>query len=284
MNKENNEPQTAEVATVKQPVIVFKGKIVGDLEETIFTPELIAEKSKPLLALKINGVFDNAGAEAVKAGILQAVRMRTAVEKIEEPVIKGINAKAKKMVAEVREISKPIYDACYTTQNTLQATYDAWALEVKKAADKEADALKQRTDDRDNAMYTLGLTFNGQAFVGYGKVITKNSLHSLGQEAFDSLVTELEVLQLEQGVTGDVKPTPENNIGGAGSRFTIRPSNDFEGDDEVKYPTALYEKEYNGIRFVLTKGVIDNPEPTAVVINDRVAESAIYLQVIDYTK
>jgi len=282
-----DEPQTQ--------AIVFKGKIVGELEETIFTPEIIAEKSKPLLALKIKGAFDNKGAEEVKKAINKAVKMRTAVEAQADPLMKSINAKAKQAVQAVKDAAQPIYDACYATQNALQATYDAYLLEVQKEEKKLADEEKERTEGRNNALFGLGMTFNGQSFLGYGKVITQNSLHSLGAEAYADLLTELEALQIEQGFTGEVKAhpnvdtpvqhIPHTSSGGSGGGWPVMTkAKTFESDDEIKYENAIYDKEIpGGLRIVLTKGEIKDVDPNFVIANDRIAQSAIYLQVIDYT-
>jgi hypothetical protein len=92
---------TTELTVAEQPIIVFKGKLIGDLEETTITPEIISEKSKPLLALKINGIFDTDGAQAVKDAITKSIKMRTLIEKQADPLIKAINAQAKKDVQSV---------------------------------------------------------------------------------------------------------------------------------------------------------------------------------------
>ena len=272
---------------------MFKGKIVGELEETIFTPELIAERSKPLLALKIKGVFDSKGAEEVKKAINKAVKMRTAVEGIEEPIIKNINSQAKKAVAAVREVSKPIYEACYATQNTLQATYDAWVLEVQKAEKKAAEEELAKTVERENKMYELGMTFNGQAFVGYGKAITKNSLYSLDDDSFKGIVTEIEGLNIEQDVTGEVKEAPippmsvasmtdeqhRNfiNNGGYAKSTQLPPSTPIP--QPKRFENQVYTCSAGDYSFHLTKGVV-NSVTNQVIINERVMESAIYVQVV----
>ena len=276
----SGEIQTAEVIAP----VTFELALIDEVEPVKITAELIRQKVKPLTDLKIASIFDDKGYAEVKKAVTKTVKLRTSVEAQEKALLKEYKTTYDTKKKEVTDYTDELYKACREAQTALEAKLTTIDNEKKIAADKLANEEKERTEGREAKMYEAGLTFNGQAFVGYGKVITKNSLHSLGQEAFDGLVTELEVLQLEQGVTGEVKATPEHNIGGAGSSFTVRPASSFDAIDEVKYPTALYEKEYNGIRFVLTKGVIDSPEPTAVVINDRVAESGVYVQVIDYTK
>src|ERR1700761_1141111 len=106
-NRVNNSDLSS--AVQQAPIIVFKGKLAGETQETEITPTLIAQKAKPLLELKINGLFDTDGAEKVKDPILKPVRMRTLVEKQAEPAIKAINAKAKEHVARIKAIADPIY-------------------------------------------------------------------------------------------------------------------------------------------------------------------------------
>lgn len=269
------------------PIVIFKGKLQGDTEDTIITPALIEEKSKPLLALKINGIFDTEGMEAVKSAKLKAVKMRTLVEKQADPVMKAINAKAKEDVAKVKAIAEPIYAACKKTEDAMQLVLDNWQTDVNKAKQVESDALKAKTEGRDNKIFELGLTWNGQQFVGYGKVITKEYLYGLPEIRYFELVGELEGLQMEQSVTGEVKaapvvtpPTGPTTCYGGGSTVISTPQ---AGTNIPKreYITAVYDKTLPaGTRIVLTRGEIPNPEDGAKIINDRVQNSAIYVQVI----
>lgn len=276
-----------EVTIAKKAVIVFKGKMVGDIEETEITPALIEERSKPLLALKINGIFDNEGAEAVKAAIQKAVKMRTLVEKQEDPEIKRVNAAAKKRVADIREISKPIYDACLKTQNTLQATYNAWESEVLAAKQKEIDALKAKTEGREKKMFDLGLTWNGEFFVGYGRSYAKEYLHNLAEVTFFELVGELEGLKMEQDVTGKVaEPVTQQPSNGFGSvsTFSTGMNKDSEPGTQpgkkVDILAAVYDKTLpDGTRIILTQGEVEIPELNFLIKNDRVMKSGIYVQV-----
>lgn len=275
-----DEPQTQ--------TIVFKGKIVGELEETIFTPEIIAEKSKPLLALKIKGAFDSKGAEEVKKAINKAVKMRTAVESQANPLMTSINAKAKQAVQAVKDAAQPIYDACYATQNTLQATYNAWLLDVQKEEKRVADEEHAKTVARDNALYALNMTFNGQMFIGYGKTVTPNSLHSLSAEAYADLLTELESLQIEQGFTGEVKAhtnvdapiqhIPRSSSGG-GWPVTPRPTPVAEVIREKLFDNEIYSVSVGGYTWSLTKGVVTTIDGQ-IIANEQVSNTGVYSQVI----
>lgn len=283
------------LAVKQTPIIVFKGKLVGELEETEITPALIEEKSKPLLALKINGIFDTEGAEKVKEAINKAVKMRTLVEKQADPVMKSINAKAKKDVQSVKDTAQPIYDACMVTQNALQKTYDDWALEVGKAKQKEADDFKAKTDGRDKQMFALGMMFNGMAFFNLGKNIAQDVLHAMSDEKYAELLTEIEGLKLEQDAIGTAPapvppaaPQPQQGSVGYG-RPAAAPTPANTGSTAVMnqavadrvYETAIYERALSelGVRIIITNGVIE-PEPDALISNDRIKESSYFLQVV----
>lgn len=278
--------QAAELtpAVIQPPIIVFKGKIVGETEETIFTPELIEEKSKPLLALKINGIFDTEGAEAVKKAINKAVKMRTAVEGQADPFIKSINARAKKDVEEVRSIAKPIYDACYATQNALQAKLDAWQTEVNKAKQKEADDLKAKTDGRDASFYAAGMQFNGVAFAGHGKMITKEMLHSMADEPYAALLEELTLANEAAQITGKlpepVPPIPPVRMSyGGGSSWpsstTPKAPAPAGPPMDIIYETAVHNC---GVRIFITRGAIAE-EADAVVANEEINQSGFFMQI-----
>ena len=282
--------QETGIAVKQQPVIVFKGKMIGDLEETIITPALIEEKSKPLLALKINGIFDTEGAEKVKEAITKAVKMRTLVEKQADPLIKSINAQAKKDVQSVKDLAQPIYDACMATQNALQLTYDTWATEVNKAKQAEAELLKAKTDGRDKAMFGLNMLYNGSAFTGYGKTISQDVLHAMADDKYAVLLVEIEGMQMEQGVTGkEVEASISIPIGmteqqkqevpnlsaiyaGNGKSYTIA---------KREFPAAVYERDIPGteLRIVIIKGTID-ADGSVLIANDQILQSAYFVNIV----
>lgn len=268
---------------VKPPIIVFKGKIVGETEETIFTSALIEEKSKPLLALKINGIFDTEGAEAIKKAINKAVKMRTAVEGQADPFIKSINAQAKKDVEEVRSIAKPIYDACYATQNALQAKFDTWQTDVNRAKQKESDGLKAKTEGRDASMYAAGMQFNGNAFTGHGKMITKEMLHGMKDEPYAILLEEIALANEAAQIAGKepepVAPAPVRMSYGGGvswpSSSTPKAPAPAAAPMDIIYSTTIPEL---GARFFITNGMIE-AEPDAYKANDDINGSGYYAQI-----
>lgn len=268
----------------EEPKVSFELAIIDEPTPVKLTAALIREKSKILTDITIKNMFDEAGYNAVKKAVTKAVKTRTSIEKKEKEVLDAMKLRHANEKKEVTDYTAELYTACREAQTALEAKLTVIDTAKKVAADKLAADEKERTEGRDNSLYGLGMTFNGQAFVGYGKSITKNSLYSFEQAAFDALITELEALQLEQGVTGEVKPiapqsAPSPIIGSPSVSSQMR-------DSKPTYPSAIYDKLIFGkdIRIVLTKGPIDNSEPEAFIINDRIAESAIYLQVIDYTK
>jgi len=265
--------------------IVFKGKIAGELEETIITPELIDERSKPLLALTIKGLHDTEGAEAMKAAVLKAVRLRTSVEKLEEPILKSITAQAKKAKEAVTSVSKPIYDKCLEVQNALQAKLDAWQLQVNQAKAKEDAALKERTEAREAKMFSLGMLYNGVAFTGYGKTITKESLFALEQDRYDALIVELTGLKEEADLLPPTEapvasaflgtpmyhsaPTTALN-GSVGANTATKRTTKFGGQEIV------YLKLTSLGSIIITKGQVP-ADTEAEVLNDRILLSSYYL-------
>jgi hypothetical protein len=191
---------------------------------------------------------------------------------------------------EVTDYTAELYVACREAQTALEAKLTVINKSRKEAQDKLDAEEKARTDDRDQKMYSLGMTFNGQAFVGYGKAITKNSLHSLDNESFAGIVTELEGLKIEQDVTGEVKEAPvaaaqqQTIVGGSGSSFTVKPTNAPENTSHPvtqpkRFENQVYTCNAGDYSFHLTKGVVDFVT-NQVIINERVMESAIYVQVI----
>lgn len=287
--QENQEIQVAEeVSTVS-----FELAIIDEKEPVKLTPALIRQKSKALTDLKIISIFDDAGYKAVKAAIQKAIKTRTAIEKKEKEVLKDIKTRHATEIKEVTDYTAALYIACREAQTDLESKTTAIDNEKAIAAKKIEDDLKEKTEGRENKMYELGLTFNGQAFIGYGKAITKENLHSLADENYEGIITELEALQLEQSVTGEEKPAPNFT----GEAEIPIPKGTFSaglnGDSDYKlgfsqrnkvdytvYPTAVLDYRLeNGQRLLLTKGIIEQTEDHEV-INMRIAESGVYLQVL----
>lgn len=266
----NDNPVTGVSTTdgSKSSVIEFRGRILGEIDDVVITPALIEEKSKPLLALTIKGVHDTAGAEEIKKAITKAVKMRTLIEGQAEPVIKKINAEAKKHVQAVRDAAEPIYVACRATQNTLQATYDAWQAQVDKARREEEEALAEKTTGRDNKMFAVGMLASPVAFVGYGRSIAKEALYAMDDERFTQLLEELEGLQVEAGVGGDEPVTT------TGYHSVYSPA------AAEKTYDSVYDKRVAGVgRIIIHTGEIAM-DVDALLINDRVGNSNKYVTIL----
>lgn len=287
IDRVNSAPVNTELS-LGLPVIEFKGKIAGDTEETVITPALIAEKSKPLLELKITGLLDTKGAEEVKKAITKAVKMRTAVE----PMVKDLKGKLKSQyeaaLTKVDEVANPIFEACRSTQNALQKTYDDWQAKVTAAREKEEAELKAKTEGREKKMFELGLTWNGTNFIGYGKSFPKEGLFVMNDEHYAEFITELEGLQMEHGVTG--KEVPQSVQGLDPSiRQTIlgeSPLQPLGGDAFVPPAKPVLANEIfslqlaNGQWIVMTKGSVEHEiDRSYEVLNKQMPNSVVHLHV-----
>jgi hypothetical protein len=272
-----------EVIEAALPAITFELALIDEVEPVKITAALIREKVKPLTELTIKNMFDDAGYANVKKAVTKSIKLRTAIEKQEKEHLGKLKATYDTKKKEVTDYTAELYIACREAQTALEAKLTAIDVAKKAAQDKLDADEKARTEGRDAKLFELGMTFNGQAFMGYGKVITKNSLYSLSPEAFDTYVQEIEALQLEQGFTGEVKETPVTPvIGGAGSSFTIKPSSDFDmGAEPVKlFDNEVYSVSVGGYTWVLTKGSVVSI-PGQVIVNQQIMQSAIYSQVIE---
>lgn len=274
-------PEPVETAT-PIPAISFELALIDEPEPVKITAELIRQKTKPLTGLSIASIFDEKGYAEVKKAVTKAVKVRTGIEKLEKEHLGKLKATYDTKKKEVTDYTSELYTACREAQTALEAKLTVIDNAKKEAADKLAADEKARTEGRDNALFNIGMTFNGQAFVGYGKAITKNSVYSFSKEAFDALIEELEVLQLEQGVSGEVKeaikfvvPTISNGAYGNSSPT----SKDGTVVMSKRFENQIYTCSAGDYTFCLTKGEVSIIEGQ-VVINERIMESAIFAQVI----
>lgn len=271
-----------------EPPVSFELAIIDEVEPVKITAALIRQKSKVLTDLTIANIFDEAGYKKVKAAVQKAVKTRTSIEKQEKIVVDAMKLRHASEKKEVTDYTAELYVACREAQtnleNKLKVIDDEKAIAAKKLEDEE----KARTEGRDNKMYELGMTFNGQAFIGYGKAITKNSLYSLDNDSFAGIVTELEGLKIEQDVTGEVKPEPiipatpaAFVVGGSYSGSFAKPN---PTTTEIKegskiFENEVYSKSIGGYTWILTKGQVTLIKDQ-VVTNERILESGIYSQIV----
>lgn len=274
------------------PAVSFELAIIDEKEPVKLTAHLIREKSKALTDLTITNYLDEAGIKAVKAAKQKAIKTRTSIEKKEEEVLKGIKSRHKDELKEVTDYTAELYTACREAEKNLGDKLTKVDEEKAAAAKKLADEEKERTEGRDNAMYGLGMTFNGQAFVGYGKSIIRENLHSLAEENYTGIITELEALKMEQDITGEVKPAPVNVSSMTDEQhksFVSRGG--YSGGSPVKGPVTVADEQINPFSNAVHTRIIGNhlvyltrgevtPVIDQVIINDRVLDSAIYLQAV----
>lgn len=264
--------------------VTFEVAIIGEKESVKITPALIREKSKVLTDLTIANIFDDKGYEAVKKALSsQAVKTRTAIEKKEKEVLKDIKTRHTAEIKGITDYTASLYLVCREVEKNLQ---DKLTLidEAKSAESKRLDdEQKAKTEGRDNKMFELGLTWNGLQFVGYGKAIAKEYLYSLTEIRYFELVGELEGLQMEQGVTGEVKEQPvqvEPIL--PGSTYMPWPSSQgsiASVEPKIAFENSIYDKTLSdGTRIVLSRGELVGAEG-AEVWNDNVALSKVFISV-----
>lgn len=280
--------ETKETTKVKQR-ISFELAIIDEKEPVKLTAALIREKSKKLTDLKIISIFDEVGYKAVKAATIKAVKTRTSIEKKEKEILDAMKLRHTSEKKGVTDYTAELYTACReaqtTLENKLKVIDDAKAVEAKRLADEEL----ARTKGREDKMFSLGLTWNGQQFIGYGKAFSKEGLFAMNDEHYESFVSELEGLQIEQGVTGIEKPhpnidTPVQHIPhvssvGWGSGKSIHTAEPKTHGLKAFFENAVYQCAIDGYLIILTKGEV-KPLDGQLVCNDRVMDSAIYNQVI----
>lgn len=255
--------------TQETGLVLFEAAILDEKEFTPITAELIREKSKPLTELTIANILDTEGYNKVKAAKNKAIKTRTCIERLEKAQLAEYKAEYDAKKKEVTDYTAGLYSACREVENALQGKLTA-IDEAKEAEIKRLnEETRKRTEGREQKLFELGFTWNGQSYLGYGKALTRDYLFGLSDTAYDELLTELEGLQMEIGVTGEVLPAPEHPPIPAADIFKER-----------EYPTAIFDERVEGLRIVLTKGIVEKPDRDAVLVNKRVAESNVYVQVV----
>jgi|GEM_PF-4525721 len=279
-------PQEDKAPVIAPKEVKFMAKILDEHKEVEITPELIREKAKDLLSLEINGIFDTEGAEKVKAAKNKAVKMRTAVEKLEKSYLGEIKAAAEAAKKKVTDVSNPIYEACREAENALQLKLDAHNNAIAEAAEKERKEREAKTTERQKKMFELGMLFNGTNYVGYGKTIS--GLFDLDSERYEELVLELEALKMEADMKGEGVPmynsAPSMHTGYSHVVEPITETYLYKAGQQKREPITFANavKETvlpNGTRIILTEGIVEQAEGMQVV-NDRILQSKYYLQVI----
>lgn len=287
VTEETDTPNSsAEVIAAERPVS-FELAIIDEPTPVKITAALIREKSKALTDLTIANIFDEAGYKKVKAAVQKAVKTRTSIEKKEKEVVDAMKLRHASEKKEVTDYTSELYVACREAQTALEGKLKVIDDLKTAAAKKLEDEEKERTTGRDDKMYELGMTFNGQAFVGYGKAITKNSLYSLDNDSFEGIVVELEGLAIEQGITGDVKPEPVQtptasyraSNGDPSFESASAPAKQTPIAQEKRFANQVYTCSAGDYSFHLTQGQVQIVDGQ-VIINERVMTSAIYAQVI----
>lgn len=291
------ETNTEKLEPINTLPVVFEGVLLDEKEPVKFTPQLIRDKSKDLLDLKIADIFDEAGLKAVKAARMKIVKTRTAIKAIEDAEKAKLKTRHDAEKKDLTDYAETLYAACREGEEALQLKITTH--EDEKAAEvlKIANAKKAKTEGRNARMYELGMKFNGTGFMEYGKYIAQDVLHEMSDEKYAALLVEIEGLSMEQGVTGATPPAaaipapssqPVSSGGGGGwgspSGRPIVQRDQIPAEapkSDRLYETAIYSRAVPelGARLIITNGVID-PEPDAFVSNDRILESLYYVQIV----
>lgn len=272
-------------AVAVQP-ITFEISIIEKEDPVKLTVALVTDKLKPLYDLKIDNYLDEAGYSAVKAGKNKAVKARTAIQAKEKDVIAAIKATHATELAKVTDYTAELYKVCLDAQNDLQGKMDKADKERTAEANRLAEEKKARTEARDNKMFALGMKFNGKGFMEYGKYIDQEVLHAMAEDKYIELLVEIEGLQMEQGITG--KESIAIKTFSSGMNPDSSPSEMPAYGPRVmpnakvskrEYPTAVYEREVEGLRIIITKETVEGDSNT-LVSNDRILNSYYYLQIV----
>ena len=278
-------PEETAVQPEEPQGITFEIAIIEKEEPVKLTAELVRQKLKPLYDLTIENYLDEDGYNEVKKGKNKAVKARTSIEKKEKEVLGAIKARHATEIKQVTDYTAELYKVCLEAQNDLQAKLDKADKDKQAEADRLAEERKQKTEAREAKMFELGLTWNGVSFVGYGKPwMSKESLYSMPENTYNGVIEELEALQMEAGVTGkqaDLIKSFGNGMNTDSSAGAL-PVSDYKMAANVyrAFIDALYDKQIGGVRVILTKGEII-ADGTEIVANDRVANSAVYLHVLN---
>lgn len=270
---------------VGAPPVTFEISIIEKEEPVKLTVALVTDKLKPLYDLKIDNYLDEKGYEECKKGKNKAVKARTAIKKKEDEVLAAIKARHATEIAQVTDYTAELYKVCLDAQNDLQAKMDKADKDRTAEANRLAEEKKARTEARDNKMFALGMKYNGKGFMEYGKYIDQEVLHAMAEDKYNELLVEIEGLQMEEGVTGKASiaipvgmegkaeaPKMGTMYGGASVAYTVK-------ETKREYPTAVYEREVEGLRIIITKETVEGDSNT-LVSNDRILNSYYYLQIV----
>jgi hypothetical protein len=132
---------------------------VSELSKQV-TNEAIAELSKKYMPLKINGLEDKKGYEAVHAARMDVVKRRTAVEKKR----KELKADALKFGQAVDAEAKRITALLHPIENHLESEESAIVQEKARIAAEKERLEQERIQGRVNRLYEMGCRFDGQKF------------------------------------------------------------------------------------------------------------------------
>lgn len=278
MNNENTET----VAVQEEQPVTFEVAILDVKEPIKLTPDLIREKSKALTDLVIKDIFDDAGYAAVKKAKALAVKTRTAIEKQEKSVNADLKAEFEKKKKGVTDYTASLYAVCREVEDALQKKMTTIDEEKTAAANKLKEEREGKTTLRENKMYELGMAWNGQNFVGYGKLIGKQFLFEMSDESYELLTNELEGFQVSGKDAGTVAQAPYT-----GGSFPSSPAGGSPVVSETKeepfkpFENAIYDRYLPeaGLHLFITNDHVEGHR-ASILTNDEIGQSKYFVQVI----
>lgn len=285
--------QAAELTTGHPAVIaaaeartafMFEAVILDETEPIRITADSIRKKSKALTDLSIENIFDTKGYAEVKKAYNKAVKTRTCIEKLEAPKKKEYKTAYDEKVKELTDYTSSLYAACREVEENLKGKYTAIDTAIVAEQKRLADEKKAKTDGRDTSMYAAGMRFNGIAFIGHDKAITKEMLHTMEDKPYAALLEELTLANEAAQITGKVQesgpPIPPVRMSyGGGSSWpsstTPKAPVPAAPPMDIIYETAVPDC---GVRIFITRGVI-SAEADALVANEEINESGFFMQI-----
>ncbi|MCE5333750.1 MAG: hypothetical protein LLG06_04090 [Desulfobacteraceae bacterium] len=175
----------------EQPTAVQKFSLneikIREFEEC--TEAAVAELGKKYLALKVDGLNDKEGLEAVHKARMDMVRRRTAIAKAgkagrEEATrfSKKVKALEDKIIGWMAPIEQHLVDQEQFVEN-----------ERRRIAEEAANKERMRIQARRDKLFGYGATFNGCNYLVAGISVPESFVPEMSDEQFDKICGDIEI-------------------------------------------------------------------------------------------
>lgn len=169
MSTENNE-QIAEVDFIESAIKKFN-----------ILDQAIAGWSEKYMPLKIDGIKDKEGYEAVRSARLFVKAERIKIEKIAD----FLKADALKLTKAINTEEKRIIGLMSPIESHLQTEEDAYEAEKKRAKEEKERQEQLRFNQRNVALLSNGCAFNGDTYSIGEHSIMQSDIRFISEEAFE---------------------------------------------------------------------------------------------------